>query len=113
MGEHGFPQYVQNRVPGPVAQLVHGEQFGALPSHHEKITSKIEEQPEIVIAIGWIHVWRVMALYTIAIAIGHLFLLYEVVGGRTFAAMVGSYRRQRIRIKQRYIRSKPKPVGQN
>lgn len=77
LGEHGYPHYLLERSAVTIVKAYLGDN-GGLPSHEQKITSKIEEQSGEVGDIGWKHIWRVMVLFAAGLITGFFVLLYEV-----------------------------------
>lgn len=77
LGEHGFASYVQERSSTTIAQLIHGENRGGLPSHEARIVSKIENEAGSVIPIGLKHMKKLMVSFVVAIAIGTIALFGE------------------------------------
>lgn len=61
LSETGFVHYAFERGVTAIAESVHSER-GALPSHQEKVTSKVEEQSADVAAIEWRHVRSVLLM---------------------------------------------------
>lgn len=78
MAENGFAHLIAERAAVPAAQVIHGEDVGGLPSHQAMITSKVEEQPGIIVPIGLYHVKRVMISWICGILIGAISLLVEI-----------------------------------
>lgn len=104
-GEHGFAHYVQERSAIPIAQLIHGETSGGLPSHEAKVSSKIEEQPGEVISIGWDQIQRVMILFFIGLIIGTMVLIGEKLIQKWTEAKQNRVRETMIRKRRQLVRS--------
>lgn len=60
-----------------VAEAVHGENIGGVPSHEQMITSKIEEKSGDVVPIGWQHFYNVLFMLLGGAALGGLVTMLE------------------------------------
>lgn len=79
LNEHGFVNYLMERTPIPIAKSFLGENTAGLPSHEQKITTKVEEQSGEVKEIGLDHIRRVLLLFFTGIGIGLIVLVNEII----------------------------------
>lgn len=107
MNVHGFACYVHERMILEVSNLVHGTSNSGNPSHMKKITTKIEEKPPQLVAIGWSHVYNVLIMLGCGIFLGGM---ATVTGIATFSIKDWNEERKRIKLirqrrRRRFIRT--------
>lgn len=78
LNEHGYAHLILERLVPTTAKKFLGEEIGGMPSHEQKMTSKIEEQSGEVLEIGFEHIVRVLQLFFIGMAVASIVLVKEI-----------------------------------